>query len=668
MYLKIIKRSLYNLRDSYLIYILSSSFAVAVLTIFSTLINDPTLRSVHYWNQTFQSFMYFMIFIFGFFTFIYMTYVGGFFIQQQKNEFRTYKKLGMSRWIIAVIGFLKTFIVQIIAWLLGMLVAIILQKFVGMMLVYLMHVKLNFGFFLDPMVIWRMLKLGIYSTFLLSLINGVRSYWIVRRQKDSHKLHLNLFFRSIFGIIGLLMFIGGILASLQVFQSVSDTQNIDLALWRVLWIVPLYFIGTYLVIMGFVPLCLYLFDHIKLFSYHGINLVSYKYLRKRLLRNTTIIWFITEMSALALAILVFCYAGYQVVYQNFSGAYPFEVSAISDPAKKIKAEFAKEKTDVTHEYRSKIKRTVSYTFDSSSNQYEPKLISLMSYSDYHALPKRIQNKNPHIGPDDFLELKNDYQSLTPGYRSTKHAVQVKGTKSIKNRSVGSFFPYGYMMFSGYLFVVPDNYYHNVQSESTETYYGWDIKHSDKLSNKFLKKLNQKNKNPYVITVHIGSTLNKSYLYEKDDQKQNHYRPNEYYQNGYVRQADAKHIIDQTSGFFLFLVSIFSIALLIALGSLLTLKVLLRDDNEWHQLKTLKKIGMTERELKQIVRRETGLLFGLPIVFALVQSSLSVGILNLSVNQSAFKPFTVIGSAFIVLYGLTGWLTYILSWRGVKQRI
>ena len=163
-------------------------------------------------------------------------------------------------------------------------------------------------------------------------------------------------------------------------------------------------------------------------------------------------------------------------------------------------------------------------------------------------------------------------------------------------------------------------------------------------------------------------MNKSYLYEKDDQKQNHYRPNEYYQNGYVRQADAKHIIDQTSGFFLFLVSIFSIALLIALGSLLTLKVLLRDENEWHQLKTLKKIGMTERELKQIVRRETGLLFGLPIVFALVQSSLSVGILNLSVNQSAFKPFTVIGSAFIVLYGLTGWLTYILSWRGVKQRI
>ncbi|MCH4008844.1 hypothetical protein [Companilactobacillus sp.] len=667
MYLKIIRRGLYNLRDSYLIYILSSSFAVAVLTLLTTLIQDPLLQTVHYWDQTLQSIMYAMVFVFAFFTFIYMIYVGGFFVKQQQQEFLTYRKLGMSRFVISVIGFGKTFVIQIFAWIVGMIVAVVLQKFIGMLLVYLMRIKLNFEFFFTWDIAWLILRVGIYSTLFLSLVNGVRSYYMVRTSKNHRKLHLNWFVKSVLGILGVLMFLSGLGLTISLFQSFTDTAKIDNALIRAFIIGVLYFFGTYFIYLGFLPLVLDICDRLKIFSYRGINLFSFKYLRARLIKNTSIVWFVTELSALAIALLVYCYAGYQVVYQNFVGAYPFELASIKQNAPAIQKELASKNVNVKMEYHSDIKRTVAYTFDYGNARYEPKLISFMSYSDYTKLPDRIKDHNPTITSNEFLELKYDMQSLTPGYRSTKYPVRIKDSQPIKDRKVGSFFPYGTGMFSGFMMIVPDNYFKTIKSESSDTFYGWDVKGSDKLSKNFIKQLDKK-KNHYLLNVHVGSSLDDSYLTKQAAVPLNQLKVNDYLQAGYLRQADAKSIMRKATGLFLFLVSIFSVALLIALGSLLTLKVLLRDDYEWRQLKTLKKIGMTNQELKQIVKRETKFLFAIPMTFALIQSFLVVGVANLSVNQPTFIPFLLIGIAYLVLYGLVGFLTYILSWRGVRQKI
>lgn len=667
MYLKIIRRGLYNLRDSYLIYILSSSFAVAVLTLLAMLVQDPTLKASQYWNQTFRNVTYAMVFVFAFFTFVYMAYVGGFFIEQQKQEFRTYKRLGMSRWIIAIIGFLKTFVVQLMAWILGMLVALVFEKFIGMLLVYLMRIHVNFAFFISWEIIWLMVKVGLYSTIVLSVINGLRSYWIVRNSSKKNRFHLNWFLKSLLGIVGLMMFLTGIGMTVNLFTEINDTKNIDSATLSTVLIAFFYLVGSYFIFQGFLPLLLDILDRVKVFSYRGLNLFSFKYLRKRLVQNTSIIWFITELSALAVAVLVFCYAGYQVVFQNYQGTYPFELAADQTQAPKIQEELTARKTKVKGAYHSEIKRTVSSVWDYSERQYTPRMISLMSYSDYQKMPKHITRKNPVISPNDFLELKTDLTSLTPNYRSTKYPVKIKNAPSIKQRKVGSFFPYGTRMFSGFLMIVPDQYFHKINSEVSDTFYGWDIKGSDKLSNKFVKNLDKKNDH-YVITVHVGSTLNESYLKKSNHLKNKIPQYNQYVQEGYVRQASTRHILRQATGFFLFLISTFSIALLIALGSLLTLKVLLRDDYEWRQLKTLKKIGASNQELKQIVKRETRLLFGLPMIFSLVQSFLVVGILNLSISMSMVIPFLIIGISYLALYGLTGVLTFILSWRGVKQKI
>lgn len=608
-----------------------------------------------------------MVFIFAFFAFVYMIYVGGFFIKQQKQEFLTYRRLGMSKLIIAVIGFVKTFIIQILAWIIGMILALILQKFVGMLLVYLMRVKIDFQFYFTVNIVWLMLKVGVYSSIFLSVINAIRSYLMVRNGQRSRKFHLNNFFKSILGILGVLMFLVGLTMMIALFSAYTDTRKLDSALASSLIIILLFLFGTYFIFIGFFPMLLDIFDRMKSFSYRGLNLFSVKYLRKRLIQNTSIIWFVTELSALAIGLLLICYASYQVVYQNFVGAYPFQISTTHAAAPEFEKEFAQRGTNVKKVYHSKIKRMVADNFDMSTGKYRPRMISLMSYSDYQKLPDRIKDHNPKITANDFLELKYDMQSLTPGYRSTKYPVKVKNAEPIKARKVGSFFPYGTGMFSGLMFIVPNSYFNNLHSEASDTFYGFDIKGRDKFSQSFVKKINKK-EHRYLINVQVGSSAETSSLKKVTDFAHQELKSNDYLQNDFIRQADAKSVMHKTAGFFTFLVMIFSIALLVALGSLLTLKVLLRDDYDWHQLKTLKKIGVSNHEIKQIVKKETTLLFGISMLFTLLQSIVVVGILNLSVNESMGKPFLLIGLGFIILYGLVGFLTYQLSWRGVKQKI
>lgn len=655
------------MRDSYLIYGLSSVFAVAVLTILAMLVVDPTLKSSHYWNTAFQQFMYVMVFIFAFFTFIYMVYVGGFFTAQQRQEFKTYFKLGMSKFAIALISFLETIVVQLLAWIAGMLVAIVFQKFIGMLLVYLMRIDVTFNFYFSTRIIWIMFQVGLYSAIFLSLLNAIRSYWMIRDRKKKRRFYDKWFIRSLLGIIGLIMFIVGVGLTVQLLTLRHSARNINDGLILSLIIGLLYLFGSYLVFKGFLPLVLEILDRIKLFSYRGINLFSFKYLHKRLVKNTSIIWFITELSALAVAVLVFCYAGYQVIYQDYQNSYSFSLASTKSQAKSIEEQLQQNKVHIKKSYHTPIKRTVASVWDYSEKTHVPRMVSVMSYSNYQKLPQRIKKKNPQIRQHDFLEIKSELSALTPNFGSTKHAVFVKDSHKLTKRKVGSMFPYGDRMYSGLMLVVPNDYYRQIKSEASDTFYGWEIKGSDKMSSSVVKKLKQKD-HRYYLTVHVGSSLHKSSITRSKTIKGEYLQTNQYVQESFVRQENTKNILRQATGFFLFLITTFSIALLIALGSLLTLKVLLRDDYEWRQLKTLKKIGASEIEIKQIVKRETELLFGLPMFFALIQSFLIVGLLQLSINTPKVGPFVLIGISYLLLYGLTGILTYILSWRGVAEKL
>ncbi len=655
------------MRDSYLIYILSCSFAIGLFSILLSLINNKIMKhDVSMWRTSLMPIVFSLSVVFAVSTFVYMAYVGGFFIKQQEHEFLTFQKLGMSKFTIIVLGFFQTLIIQVIAWVVGIIEALIFQKFFGMLLLYLMHIRSNFTAYLRPTSLTTLLQIAGYAILVFSIMNAFRTYRIVRTKKVKAR-KINFWMRIPAGTLGIVLFVSALAVVISMFASFENLGYDgygDKIVLQVIYIFFAFFFGTYLIYFGFLPVLLTILQKTKRISYSGLNMFSFKYLKNRMKRNTSVLWFVTELSTLALMLLTVCYFGYQLMYDNYHAEYPFALTANSDTANDVRDIINDSKTQVKKEYHSNIKITLVSTLDTSGHILVQRPASFMSYSEYMRLPGKIRQNNPEINPKQFMRIGfgNDE---TFGFSDRKVEWNVKNAKKITTRKNGSSFPYGGGMYAGSLMIVPDKYYHKLPTKTTDTFYGWYFKHGDRLSKKQVKDLDRL-RHAYMISVNAKSSLNESNFTIKKYSSMNRSQ-NDYIQSGFVRQESAKQHLNQIVGFFIFMIAIFSIALLIALGSVLTLRILLRDDHEWRQLKTLKKIGVSNHEIRGIVRSENALTFIIPLVFALMQSYALIILADNGWNSLRYE-FMWIFASYVVLYGIIGIITYLISWRSVKRRI
>jgi len=663
MYRKIIKRSLSNMRDSYLIYILACSFAIGVFGILLSLGDNPSVHNALRWWDTFiLDITLIMSSLFAFCAFIYMIYVGGFFIKQQKNEFLTFEKLGMPRFVIIAIGFFQTLIVQAVAWIVGLTLTVIFQKFMGMLLFYLMRVRFNFTMHISWKDAQTLMLIFVFSTLGLSVINAFRTMRILQKKQRKTFVKTRWWLRIPAGIFGIILLLSAQVCTLYLFKDMRTISYSSKPITEIFFIMLSDIFGTYLVYFGFLPSILNTMQRIHSVSYSGLNIFSFKYLKERLFQNISILWFVTELSALALALLTFCYFGYQAVNQNYNSSYPFELAANQDTVKIINEELGKSKSKIKGRYKTAVKINLVSYYSKSSQSYVRQPMTFMSYSSYKSLPKRMRKGNSKVNAHQFLKI--DYNSsLMYSDQEEEHDIEVKNAPMIQSTKTGHSFPYGSSMHFGPMMIVPNKYYRKMPAEVKDTFYGWDFKKGDRLKHSQLERLDSY-RDAYYMKVDFKSSLSNSNI-EVMKKEPNKYVAGTYTQSGFLRQGNIKKRFKQGGGFYLYIVALFSVALLVALGSVLTLRILLRDDYQSRQLKTLQKIGVEESEIKGIVRRENTLTFLIPIIFALIQSFAAIAMFDFGRHIS--KNIILIYGGYIVLYCLFGIISYQVSWRGVKQK-
>lgn len=664
MYHKIIRRSFSNMRDSYLIYVLACSFAIGVFGILWTMGGNPSIHNALRWWDTFiYDISSFMSGLFGFCAFIYMIYVGGFFIKQQRNEFLTFEKLGMQRWVIVGLSFIQTVIVQAVAWITGMALMLIFQKFMGMLLFYMMRVRFNFGMYIGWYSFWFLLRVFLISTLILSTINAIKTVRILHRKKRKTVVKTRWWLRIPTGIFGIILLLTAQVCTIYLFKDMRMVSYSSKPLVEVLYIMLADIFGTYLVYFGFLPTILNVMQKIHSVAYSGINIFSFKYMKERLFQNISILWFVTELSALALALLTFCYFGYQAVHQNYNSAYPFELAANKDTVNVIRDALKENKADIKGSYKTAVKINLVSYYSQSSQTYIRQPMTFMSYSDYKSLPSRMRKGNSKINSHQFLKI--DYNSsLMYNNQKKEHDIEVKKAPMIQDVKMGYSFPYGSSMHFGPMMIVPNSYYKKMPAEVKDTFYGWDFKKGDHLSRRQLKNLDSY-RDAYYMKVNFKKSLSDSTIEVMKKEPNKYTEAGTYTQSGFLRQGNIKKRFKQGAGFYLFIVALFSVALLVALGSVLTLRILLRDDYQSRQLRTLQKIGVDESEIKGIIRRENTLTFMIPIFFALIQAYSAIAMFDFGHHIS--RNIILIYGGYVVLYCLFGLISYQVSWRGVKQK-
>ena len=663
MYRKIIKRSLSNMRDSYLIYILACSFAIGVFGILLSMGGNPSLHeAMGWWDNFIYELSSFMSGLFAFFAFIYMIYVGGFFIQRQKNEFLTFEKLGMPSWVIVTISFFQTAIVQIIAWGIGLLLMVIFQKFMGMLLLYLMRIRVNFTTSFDGYTLLTLLKTFFFSTVILSLVNAIKTIRILKKKQRKINVKTRWWLRIPAGIFGVILLFSAQICTWALFTDIRMISYSSKPLNEILFIMLADIFGMYLVYYGFLPTILNLLQKIHAISYSGLNLFSFKYLKERLFQNISILWFVTELSALALALLTFCYFGYQAVHESYNSSYPFELAANKDTVQFIKKELNQTDAKIKGSYKTNVKINLTSYYSKNSSTYTTQPMTFMSYSSYKSLPKRMRKGNSKINANEFMKIDTP-TGLMYHNQEAEYNIDVKGAPMIAKSKTGHAFPYGGSMHFGPMMIVPDKYYQEMPAEVSDTFYGWDFKKGDRLQKSQIERLKHY-RDAYYMKVNFKSSLKDSTV-EVIKKAPKQYDASVYTQVGYLREGNVKKRFKQGGGFYLYIVALFSVALLIALGSVLTLRILLRDDYQSRQLRTLQKIGVEEQEIKRIILRENTWTFLIPIVFALLQSYTAIAMFDSGRHIS--KNIILIFGGYIVLYGLFGFISYQVSWRSIKQK-
>jgi len=430
MYRKIIKRSLSNMRDSYLIYILACSFAIGVFGILLSMGDNPSVHyALRWWISLIFDVAIIMSSIFGFCAFVYMAYVGGFFVKQQRNEFLTFEKLGMQRWTIIMISFLQTTIVQAVAWIIGLTFMVIFQKFMGMLLVYLMQMHFDFVMHIGMNNIQLLIATFVWTTLTLSIINAIKTYRILKKKERRTIVKTRWWLRVPAGLFGVVLLITAEIATFYLFKNMRTISYSSKPLTEIVYILGSDIFGTYLVYFGFLPTILNIMEKIHSVSYSGINIFSFKYMKERLFQNISILWFVTELSALALALLTFCYFGYQAVHQNYNSAYPFELAANKDTVNVIRHELKKNDAKIRGSYKTDVKINLVSYYNKSSKSYIRQPMTFMSYSDYKSLPKRMRKNNSKINVHQFLKI--DYSSsIMYRNKSDEHNIEVKGAPMI----------------------------------------------------------------------------------------------------------------------------------------------------------------------------------------------------------------------------------------------
>jgi len=488
MYRKIIKRSLSNMRDSYLIYILACSFAIGVFGILLSLGDNPSVHNALRWWDTFiLDITLIMSSLFAFCAFIYMIYVGGFFIKQQKNEFLTFEKLGMPRFVIIAIGFFQTLIVQAVAWIVGLTLTVIFQKFMGMLLFYLMRVRFNFTMHISWKDAQTLMLIFVFSTLGLSVINAFRTMRILQKKQRKTFVKTRWWLRIPAGIFGIILLLSAQVCTLYLFKDMRTISYSSKPITEIFFIMLSDIFGTYLVYFGFLPSILNTMQRIHSVSYSGLNIFSFKYLKERLFQNISILWFVTELSALALALLTFCYFGYQAVNQNYNSSYPFELAANQDTVKIINEELGKSKSKIKGRYKTAVKINLVSYYSKSSQSYVRQPMTFMSYSSYKSLPKRMRKGNSKVNAHQFLKI--DYNSsLMYSDQEEEHDIEVKNAPMIQSTKTGHSFPYGSSMHFGPMMIVPNKYYRKMPAEVKDTFYGWDFKNCYRLQHSQLERL------------------------------------------------------------------------------------------------------------------------------------------------------------------------------------
>ena len=417
-------------------YVLSAIFTIMSFYILSSLAFGDNLDKLPNGIDATKQVLSFGIIVIALFSVIFLFYTYSFLVKRRVKEFGLYSVLGMTKKQIAKILVLETIIIAVTTIVLGIGLGIIFDKLMLLVLLKLFSAGVSFGFSITPIAIVFSVLLfgGIYFLLLLYTVIKIARLRIVALLKDENKGEKEPKSRWILAIIGLALIGYG-------YYTAQTVQNPIKAILVFFYAVIAVIIGTYLVFMAVSITVLKIMKNNKNFYYKPKNFISVSGLLYRMKRNAVGLANICILSTMVLVTMGSTSALYAGMEKSYNERFPRQImiddyNSTSDKLKEIEnnaktaAKEAGTEVEDMVSYNSVpiVGRLVEDKFNFESNigidLSNVKMIVVLELKDYN----KTANKNITLESNEILlhiDKKGNYNHNNISLNGSEYKIKEK---------------------------------------------------------------------------------------------------------------------------------------------------------------------------------------------------------------------------------------------------
>lgn len=648
-------------------YVLSTIFTIMSFYILSSLAFGDNLNKLPNGIDATKQVLSLGIIVIAIFSTIFLFYTYSFLVKRRVKEFGLYSVLGMTKKQIAKILVLETIFIAVTTIVLGIGLGIIFDKLMLLVLLKLFSAGVSFGFGITPIAIVFSVLLfgGIYFLLLLYTVIKIARLRIVALLKDENKGEKEPKSRWILAIIGLALIGYG-------YYTAQTVQNPVKALLVFFYAVVAVIIGTYLVFMAVSITVLKIMKNNKNFYYKPKNFISVSGLLYRMKRNAVGLANICILSTMVLVTMGSTSALYAGMEKSYNERFPRQLmiagyhstndklKEIENNAKTAAKEAGTEVEDmVSYNSLPMVGRLVEDKFNFESNVgvdlSNVKMIVVLQLKDYN----KFANKNKTLESNEILlhiDKKGNYNHNSISLNGSDYKIKEKLSEF--PGTIGSATAN-----------IMDTYYAVVKDEKEAT----------KLATK-LTELSSKELEKRGISIQTGTPTLQNYVAFniKDTTKEakviESFKKLEK-QSGIEIEGKEENKLTFRGVFasFLFIGVFISLIFVVSQVVIMYYKQISEGYEDKGNFEIMRKVGITDKQIKQSIRSQVLLIFFSPLIIATLHTIVAYPFIEkilrlflITDNSIFLQALAVTIVVFAIFYLIVYAITSKIYYRIIKE--
>lgn len=337
-------------------YILSTIFTIASFYILTSLSLGKNLDKLPQGISATKQVLGFGVIVIAIFSAIFLFYTYSFLIKRRVREFGLYSVLGMTKKQIARILILETIFIAVITLVFGLAFGLLFDKLMLLVLLKLFTAGVSFGFVITPIAVFLTILLfgGIFFLLLIYTVIKISRLKIVALLKEENNGEREPKARFILAILGLGLTGYGYYLAQTIQNPIKAITMFFIAVLAVIF-------GTYLIFMAVSITVLKLMKNNKNFYYKPKNFISVSGLLYRMKRNAVGLANICILSTMVLVTMGTTSALYAGSEEAYNTRFPRDIIINGYRSTEGKlAEIEKNVKKATQDAGVEVKDLVSY--------------------------------------------------------------------------------------------------------------------------------------------------------------------------------------------------------------------------------------------------------------------------------------------------------------------